>query len=214
VEGAVIESGRLEFHIALESLAGHKFPTAYPSRRAWLHVTVAEESGRIVFESGALRADGRITGNDNDDDGARFEPHYRSIESPGEVQIYEAVLADPDGSVTTGLLTATGFLKDNRILPRGFDKTTADADIAVHGDALTDGDFTAGGDRVRYSIALADAAGPLRIEARLLFQPIGWRWATNLADYRAVETDRFVEMFRSMADVSATFVATATATVR
>jgi hypothetical protein len=33
------------------------------------------------------------------------------------VQIYEAVMAGPDGAVTTGLLTAVRFVKDNRLLP-------------------------------------------------------------------------------------------------
>ena len=35
------------------------------------------------------------------------------------------------GHVTTGLLAATGYLKDNRLIPTGFDKSSADKDIAV-----------------------------------------------------------------------------------
>ena len=35
---------------------------------------------------------------------------------------------------TTGLLTATQYLKDNRLLPRGFDKATAPPEIGVYGD--------------------------------------------------------------------------------
>jgi len=38
------------------------------------------------------------------------------------------------------------YLKDNRLLPKGFDKTTAASEIAVHGDALDDPDFSAAGD--------------------------------------------------------------------
>ena len=45
---------------------------------------------------------------------------------------------------------ASRYLKDNRLLPHGFDKRTAEPDIAVHGAALDDPDFTGAGDRVRY----------------------------------------------------------------
>src|SRR5438552_11898371 len=59
-----IAGGRLRADISVQNLSGHKFPTAYPSRRAWLHVTVKDRGGRTVFESGALNPDGSIRGND------------------------------------------------------------------------------------------------------------------------------------------------------
>ena len=108
------------------------------------------------------------------------------------MQVYETIMAGPDGAVTTGLLTAVRFVKDNRLLPRGFDKRTADQDVAVHGDAEGDADFAGGGDQVRYSVALADAQGPLRVEAELWYQPIGFRWAMNFKPYDANEPRRFV----------------------
>ena len=74
-----VRGDRLELQISVQNLGGHKLPTAYPSRRAWLHVTVRDASDRIVFESGALDPDGSIQGNDNDADAARFEPHYTEI---------------------------------------------------------------------------------------------------------------------------------------
>ena len=58
-------------------------------------------------------------------DATRFEPHYTEITRPGQVEIYEAILADREGKVTTGLLTGVRFIKDNRLLPHGFDKQTA-----------------------------------------------------------------------------------------
>jgi len=204
--------GRLEAVIAVENLGGHKLPTAYPSRRVWLHVTIRDPSGAAIFESGALRPDGSIEGNDNDDDPARFEPHYREITRADQVQIYESVLGDPAGRVTTGLLTAVGYLKDNRLLPHGFDKRTADAQIAVHGGALEDEDFTAGGDRIRYSVDVAGHQGPFRVEAELWYQPIAFRWAMNLQAYDAKEPARFVAYYKETAAGSGVILARAAAT--
>jgi len=199
----------LEFDIAVESLSGHKLPTAYPSRRAWLHVSVTDASGRIVFESGAVRADGSIVGNDNDADGSRYEPHYTTLTAPDQVQIYEPILADSHDRVTTGLLFGVRYAKDNRLLPRGFDKATADPDVGVYGAARDDADFEGGGDRVRYRVELP-RAGEVTIAVELLYQSIGYRWAENLKAYRATETDRFVSYFAESAGASAIPLAHAT----
>jgi hypothetical protein len=202
--------GRLEFAVAVENLAGHKLPTAYPSRRAWLHVRVTNAAGDTLFESGAIDARGRIAGNDGDDDPGRFEPHYTTIERADQVQIYESVMAGTDGRPTTGLLTGVRYLKDNRLLPAGFDKRTAPADVAVIG-ALDDADFDAGRDIVRYTVAAG--SGPLQIEARLLFQPIAFRWADNLRAYDAPEPRRFVRYWDAMAGGSSLPLTTATLAV-
>jgi len=62
------------------------------------------------------------------------------------VQIYESILGNSDNEVTTGLMTATHYLKDNRLLPDGFVKANAQADTAVIGEALNDADFSGGSD--------------------------------------------------------------------
>ena len=64
---------------------------------------------------------------------------------------------------TTGLLRAVGYLKDNRLLPRGFEKSSADKWIAVVGSAAQDADFVGAGDRVRYAI---DGARRLQVRSR------------------------------------------------
>ena len=200
-------SGRLVADVEVTNLTGHKLPTAYPSRRAWLHVVVRDRSGATVFESGAITPTGRIVGNDNDDDRLRYEPHYREIRQPGQVQIYESIMLDAYGAVTTGLVSALRYAKDSRILPRGFDKRTASRDIAVVGDAANDPAFVGGSHRTRYNLDVGRAAGPFRIVVELWYQPIGFRWAQNLRLRPAGETDRFVSYFESMADVSASLLA-------
>jgi hypothetical protein len=205
---------RVELELEVASATGHKLPTAYPSRRAWLHVVVRDAEGRLVFESGAVRADGSIAGNDNDADAARYEPHYEVLTAPHEVQIYESIMVDRRDAVTTGLLHGVRYVKDNRLLPRGFDKGKAEPDIAVQGGAAADVDFAAGGDRVRYRIELSGgASGPLRVDAELLYQSIGYRWAENLRAYDAEETRRFARYFADNASGSATRLAGATAPV-
>lgn len=206
-----LEDGRLVAEVLVENLAGHKLPTAYPSRRAWLHVTVRDAGGAVVFESGALADGARIVGNDNDDDPRGYEPHYDTIVKPDEVQIYETIMVGPDDEVTTGLLTAVRYVKDNRVLPRGFDPATAPDDIAVHGRGTSDDDFRGGEDRVRYVIDPAGAHGPFTVEAELWYQPIGYRWARNLADYDAFETRRFTRYYEAMSAGSAVRLASAAA---
>ncbi len=101
----------LTIDMTARNLTGHKLPTAYPSRRAWLHLTVRDRNARAVFESGAVAPSGAIEGNDNDADPLRAEPHYREVTRPDQVQIYESILADSAGGITTGLLKAVGFLQ-------------------------------------------------------------------------------------------------------
>jgi len=199
--------------VEITNLAGHKLPTAYPSRRVWIHFTVRDRQGDIVFESGALAPDGSIQGNDNDIDGSRFEPHYEEIGDSGKVQIYEAIMADSQGSITTGLLEGVQYVKDNRLLPRGFDSATAPEDIAIRGKVREDSDFEKAKDRIQYSAALKQSAGPYTLQAELLYQPIGYRWAKNLHQFEANETSRFVSFYDSMADSSTAVLARATATV-
>jgi hypothetical protein len=202
VQNLSVDGDTVAFAIEVVNHAGHKLPSAYPSRRAWLHVTVRDGARQAVFESGAPKNDGSITGNDNDVDPRAYEPHHTMIRSPGQVQIYESILGDPEGRVTTGLLAAVRYLKDNRVLPSGFDKTTAGDDIAVYGAARDDEDFGAEMDRVQYVIDTGGAKGPFVVEAELLYQPIGFRWARNLAEFESVETSRFVAWYREMSNVS------------
>lgn len=196
-----IDNGQLLIEIAISSQAGHKFPSGFPSRRAWLHLVVQDGSGAIVFESGSVNSDGSITANDNDESPLAFEPHYETIFSPDQVQIYEALPVDGNGELTTVLLHGAGYAKDNRLLPPGFDKDLVSSDIAVKGVAVDDDNFGnagAGGDLVRYSVDITEAGGPFTITAELLYQSIGYRWAQNLAHHQAPAVNTFLEYYDSV----------------
>jgi len=204
IESVEIIDSSLTFEIAVETQVGHKFPSGYPSRRAWLHVTVRNLSGEIVFESGAFNNSGEIINNDNDSDPTIFEPHYLEITTPDQVQIYETILQNDSGEVTTGLLYAASYVKDNRLLPSGFDVASASADIAVQGQAASDEDFLGGGDITNYFVAVDPANGPFTVTAELLYQSIGYRWAQNLTPFATAETDEFIGYYDAVSNLPVT----------
>lgn len=198
LENFTLQGSALHGEVVIANQAGHKLPSGYPSRRAWLHITVRDAAGAVVFESGAVDESGRIAGNDNDDDPARYEPHYLALTSPEQVQIYEAILRDTDGAVTTRLLRAAAYTKDNRLLPLGFDKQAAASDTQVFGEAQGDDDFTAGGDRLALALDLGEAQGPFTVQVELLYQSIGARWAQNLMAEESAESATFARYYASL----------------
>jgi hypothetical protein len=100
LESLELEDGVLTASLKVAALTGHKFPTSFPSRRAWLHVAVADSAGKVIWESGAHNSDGTISGNAADADPSAFEPHYDVITQPDQVQIYEPIMGDNEGQVT------------------------------------------------------------------------------------------------------------------
>lgn len=179
LEGIQRVGDTLHFNVRLSNHSGHKFPTSFPSRRAWLHVRVTDDSGTTVFESGAINADGSVPGLDSDTNLASYEQHHEVIDSSRQVQSYETIMEDLDGNVTYTLLRAAAFRKDNRLLPAGMDKNSVPSTIRPRGNALADPDFAGGVDVVRYEVAgLAEAA--YTIDVRLNFQSVGFNFISDL----------------------------------
>jgi hypothetical protein len=180
VTEAARDGSTLTVRLLVRPATGHKFPTSFPSRRAWLHVTVTDGAGTVVFESGKPQPDGSIEGNDADAEPAAYEPHYDLVTDPDQVQIYEPIMGDTDGKVTYTLLRAAKYLKDNRLIPAGADKTALPPDIAVYGEAAEDANFAGGGDEVTYRVDLAGTRGPYTVEAELLYQPLSYRFVQDM----------------------------------
>lgn len=169
----------LEVDIEVTNRSGHKFPTGYPSRRAWIDFQVLGENGQQLFRSGRMNTDGSIAGVDADTSTSKFEPHRQVISNEGQVQVYESIMGDTDGALTYTLLRANNYLKDNRIPPSGFDKKRVADDIAVVGEAYHDEDFGSGSDRVTYRIQVPES-GSLQIEAALRYQPLAGGYLKDL----------------------------------
>ncbi|QSZ42988.1 hypothetical protein GJV85_13035 [Sulfurimonas aquatica] len=191
-----LANGELEVTYKVNSATGHKLPTSFPSRRVFLHTTVKDSQGNIVFESGKVNANGSIVGADSDIDNTTFEPHYDLITSEDQVQIYETIMADNLNNVTYTLLRALDYKKDNRLLPTGFDKTTAINDVKVAGGAYNDANFVGGSDTITYRVAnLGDTA--YSVETELLYQTVGFNFATDLFSDNSSEVAEFESMYNA-----------------
>ncbi|HGY91282.1 MAG TPA: hypothetical protein ENK43_08940 [Planctomycetes bacterium] len=184
------KDGQLEFDLKVTNLSGHKFPTAYPSRRAILQVEV-RQGGETVFLSGGFTEDGRIYGVENEG----TIPHYDVIDDPSKVQVYQAVPVDAEGKPTTSPLAMVRFVKDNRILPQGWSSRGPHAKVTKPVGVEADGDFTGGSDTVHYRAKLATADAPCLIIARLLYQTVPPRWVDALRKGNGAAAKAFVSMY-------------------
>lgn len=191
-----LQNSHLSFNLNINSLTGHKLPSGYPSRRVIVHLTVRDTEGNIVFETGKVNSDGSVVELDSDIASDRYEPHYQLIEKSSQVQVYEAIMQDYKGDITYTLLRAKSYLKDNRLLPNGFDKFQVPNKIKVQGQAAGDDDFIGGSDSIHF--ALANLAGKnYTIEAELIYQTLGYAFAKDLFKDEAQEVRRFKQMFNA-----------------
>lgn len=187
------------FEVRLENLAGHKFPSGYPSRRAFVEFIVFEQNGDTLFKSGVLQSDFEVEGHD-----ATFEPHYDMIKSEDQVQIYQMIMGDVNGDRTTVLERAYTHLKDNRLAPKGFTTSHAVYDTTqIVGAALTDENFNfegfegSGTDVIHYHVPLNGYNGTVKIRARVFYQVLPPRFLTELFNTSTSEINTFQTMYNN-----------------
>jgi hypothetical protein len=213
INEARLDGNALMIDLNINQIAGHKFPTGFPSRRAWIHLTVRDKDGKIIFESGKPDNEGRITACDADENASKYEPHYDIITQAGQVQIYEAVMQDIDGKVTYTLLRGADYAKDNRLLPPGFDIENAVDNIAVHGEAIKDKNFVGGSDRIKYQIDTQEYSGPFTISIELLYQTISYQFVQDLYNDNASLIEDFADLYKEV-DKTPTLITSLTKTVQ
>lgn len=185
--------------VVLTNKAGHKFPSGYPSRIAWIKMLVTDANGDTLFASGML--DGQFNIIDRD---VEYEPHYDVILAEDQVQIYEMVMADESGSETTILSQADHTLKDNRLVPFGFSDTHFAYDTTqLYGAVLMDDDFNldqdgvqgSGRDSVSYHMALNGYTGDIEVQAQVLYQVTPPRWLESMFEHDTDEIQLFQWMY-------------------
>ncbi len=188
------------FELELINKAGHRFPSGYPSRRAFVRFVVMDEQGDTLFHSGTMNAQYDLIHQD-----PNYEPHHNIIRSLQQVQIYEMVMGDIAGNVTTVLERAFVPLKDNRLAPKGFTTTHNAYDTCrIYGQALSDPDFNrngstegTGADIVHFHVPLQGYSGELNITAEVFYEAVPRRWLDEMFSFSSTEIDLFRGMFNS-----------------
>ncbi|MBK6754615.1 MAG: T9SS type A sorting domain-containing protein [Flavobacteriales bacterium] len=188
--------------VSLVNLAGHKFPSGYPARRAFLEVVVLDATGSdTIFRSGGWDNTYEVVGHD-----ASWEPHHDVITDQGQAQIYEHVMADVNGDKTTVLLRADAPLKDNRITPLGFSTSHITYDTTlIAGVPPTDLDFNrdalgvegSGSDIVHYHVPMNGYVGLVQVYARCWYQAAPPRWMEEMFDNNSAPIDTFRTMYEA-----------------
>lgn len=189
------------YALRLENRAGHRFPSGYPSRRAFIEFTVIDAGGDTVFSSGRIDGDYEVIGHDTP-----YEPHYNVITAEDQVQIYELVMGDVNGNITTVLERAKDPIKDNRLVPAGFTTSHNSYDTTlIAGDALTDTDFNrnslgeegSGTDIVHYNVPVTGISSGLRAYARVHYQPVPPAWNQEMFSMHSAAIDTFRTMLNA-----------------
>lgn len=189
--------------IVVTNAAGHKFPSGYPARRAWLRVVVRAADDAVVFRSGDVDDAGRLVDGDgavlaSELLGGSYEPHHGVIDDDAQVQIYEEIMADGAGLPTFRLLRADHDAKDNRLLPTGWSATGPEQDRIAPVLGRDDPDFVGGSDTVRYQVVAPADAGPYTVEVTLLYQPLSARHLAEILAYDAAEIDALAGMLATL----------------
>jgi hypothetical protein len=71
-----------------------------------------------------------------------FQPHHQEITYESQAQIYEEVIADTEGKITTSFVGLDEPLKNNRLLPKGWRSNGPFAEFTgPHGEAEHDPDY-------------------------------------------------------------------------
>lgn len=188
------------FTLRLENLAGHKFPSGYPSRRAFVEFIVTDNAGNPIFTSGLMDANHNLQ-----NEMVPFEPHRNVINQPSQTQIYEMVMGDVNGNFTSVLERGYQHLKDNRLAPKGFTMAHTVYDtVQIVGNALTDPDFNfegglegSGTDVVRYHVPLNGFSGNLKAVARIRYQTLPPRWTQEMFALNTAPINTFKNMYEN-----------------
>jgi hypothetical protein len=203
-----VTSDTLFVSVQLVNNAGHKFPSGYPSRRAFIQLAVTNGSDTL-FQSGTLPANYEFNGQ-----GQTYQPHYNVISNPAQVQIYEMVMGSADSSITTVLERCAMVLKDNRLPPQGFTTSFYAYDTAlIVGNALNDPDFNysggsegSGSDIVHYHIPLNGFTGVANVASAVYYQSLPPHFLNDMFNYQSSYIDSFKSMYQ-LADKSPVLIA-------
>lgn len=188
------------FALKLTNKAGHKFPSGYPARRAFVQFVATSMEGDTLFKSGMLDPNYELVGHD-----PITEPHHQLITQESQVQIYEMVMHDIQGNRTTLLERARTKAKDNRIPPLGFTSASPVYDTVMVVGVTGDDDFNkeagaegSGSDLVRYRILVPGGnqlTAAINVYAKVYYQSVPPRWVSEMFQINTPEINSFKSMY-------------------
>jgi len=202
LELTLTETGRtadtLFLRTELKNLAGHKLPTGFPSRRVYVEVTALSETGDTIFHSGKTDGNYELLQED-----IPYEQHHKVLRSEDQVQIYEMVMGDVNGNLTTVLERGYSHLKDNRLPPSGFLTSHPVYDtVEIAGHAKDDEDFNltqgnegSGKDDLLIHIPLKGYTGLVEITVKVRYQTVNQKWLEDMFNYSSDEIDLWGSLF-------------------
>jgi hypothetical protein len=181
----------LQLEVVVENQAGHKLPSGVGFRRAFLEVEVlvngetrwrsggTNEWGVIVDTEGKPLKTEFFCGNDPEKVEPCYQQHYdgsHPITSDRQVQIYEELIKDGTGRFTTSFLSLCDEVKDNRLMPRGWDPRGPEAEeTRPIGRAAEDTTYLNGSatSQTRYELALGlSEEDEVTVTAQLYYQAL------------------------------------------
>jgi hypothetical protein len=191
--------------------AGHNLPSGVGFRRAFVHFEVLDAAGNVLWQSGNTNASGVIL------DGAgnplatefftptqqKFQPHFwlnNPVTQENQVQIYEELIVNPEGFLTTSFIALDHKVKDNRLQPHGASPLGPNAaETAAVGTCTPDGSFCdpnyqdgSGSNVVSYVVPLnSKTSSVASVRATLYYQAIPPYYLQQRAtDASGIDTDR------------------------
>lgn len=183
----------LEASVRVENLAGHSLPSGVAFRRAFITFEALDSEGKVVWASGRTNSAGAIVRGTSDevlptefffDPATRkqvFQPHHDVITDEGQAQIYEELMANVNGKITTSFVGSDHHVKNNRLLPKGWRPGGPFAEFTgPHGEAERDPEYVTkdqagsrGSDTVIYRVPLNEKTrGAASVRALLYYQSI------------------------------------------
>jgi hypothetical protein len=215
-DSATKDGGQLLADVRVQNLAGHNFPSGVSFRRAFLDFQVLDAAGKVLWESGGTNGDGVITDTAGNPllteffspTQQTFQPHFwtdNPITSDKQVEIYEEMIRDPQGQLTTSFLSLDNKVKDNRIQPKGRSSTGPNADILVPVGTGADPSYQegCGCSVVRYQLPLTGGlTNAAKVRATLYYQSIPPYYLRQRAeDAQGPDTARLIK-FTNELDVN------------
>lgn len=201
INNFTIENNELSADVKITNLTGHRYPSGVGFRRAFVEFLVIDNSSgrkQILWGSGRTNGVGVIVdsvGNilpteflteyvENGDTLQHYQPHWQTITSQSQVQIYEELSKNAKARFTTSFTHRDYEMKDNRLvaegwtkegpsdkIPQAFLEATYPGHVAMKDPNYTDG---SGCDIVTYKVALPAGTNSANISVKATLYTQEW----------------------------------------